>query len=155
MRLVCPLLVSVLTASIGLAQTTAAASQPVGSSPRLDTVHRVDPSQMYHRVYAKVPLVGSGKAGDEVRPMFVPLPAQAAKDHTGIIAWQMQLCDDGKSALVEFVGATPKDLHTIIGSTDPNVKVFERGKHSQAEIEAEFQKYKKGFTLNSFGMRAQ
>jgi hypothetical protein len=150
------LVISLATFGVCLAQAPAPSStQLPNGAPRRDGVHQVDPTQSYHRVYAKVPIVGSGKRGDEIRPMFVPLPAQASKDHTGVIAWQMQLCDDGKSALVEFVGATPKDLASIVNSTDPNVIVFERGKHSQAEIEAEFQKYKKGFALNSFGVRAQ
>jgi hypothetical protein len=157
MRLLCALFLCSAMVRSGLAQVpeAAATGQPVAVSPRIDAVHRVDPSQTYHRVYARVPLIGTGKRGDEIRPKFAPLLAEIKGDHSGILAWQMQLCDDGKSALVEFVGATPKELQTITSSTDPNVTVFERGKHTQAEIEAEFQKYKKGFTLNSFGVRAQ
>jgi hypothetical protein len=141
--------------SVAAQNAAVGTGQPVAAAPRFDAVHRVDPSQMYHRVYARVPLVGSGKLGDEVRPMFVPTLSQLSKDHSGILAWQMQMSDDGKTALVEFVGATPKDLQAIIGSKDPDVKVFERGKHSQDEIEGEFKKYKKNFSLNSFGVRAQ
>src|SRR5258706_7443122 len=112
--------------------------------------NRVDPGQMYYRVYARAPLIGSGKANDPKLPMFAPLPSQMSRDHTGIIAYQMQISDDGKFALVEFVGATPKDLQQIINSTDPNVKAFERGKTSQALIEAEFKRYKHYFTFDVF-----
>jgi hypothetical protein len=138
---------------------TAVATPPYTGSPtqeiRVDRVHRVDPAQMYHRVYARVPMVGSGKKDDPKRPMFVPLPSEISKDHSGIIAFQMQVSDDGKWALVEFVGATPKDLVAITASVDPNVKFFERGKSTQADIETEFQKYKKGFTMQMFNTRAQ
>ena len=75
--------------------------------------NRVSPEMMYHRVWAVVPLIGSGKPDDPKRPMFVPSPAeQTAKfrkgDRSGIIGYSMQLSDDGQSALVEFVGATPQ-----------------------------------------------
>jgi len=75
--------------------------------------NRVSPQMMYHRVWAVVPLIGTGKPDDPKRPMFVPSPAeQTAKfrkgDRSGIIGYSMQLSDDGQSALVEFVGATPQ-----------------------------------------------
>ena len=156
MRLSCILIFGLTALQLSFAQQTAAAAgQLPDGAPRRDGVYRVDPTQTYSRVYARVPLVGTGKRGDEIRPMFVPTPSQVSKDHSGIIAWQMQLCDDGKSAIVEFVGAMPKDLADIINSKDPNVKAFERGKHSKDEIEIEFKKSKKDFSINSFGVRAQ
>jgi hypothetical protein len=93
--------------------------------------------------------------------MFIPPPPvlskvpQAAATHTGILAYQMQLSDDGKSALVEFVGGTRADLLSIITSTAAGVVAFERGNATQTQIEAEFQKYKKTFTLSQFNTRAQ
>src|SRR5579885_3655421 len=151
MRLSCVVILGLALFQISSAQETGATkTQLADGSPRRDGVHKVDPTQTYHRVYAKVPLVGTGKRGDEIRPMFVPLLSKTSKDHIGIIAWQMQICDDGKSAIVEFVGATAKDLDAIINSKDPNVKVFERGKSAKADIEAEFSKSKKGFSLDSF-----
>src|SRR5437868_9603200 len=116
--------------------------------------NRVSPEMRDHRVWAIVPLIGSGKPDDPKRPMFTPSPVeQAAKlqkgDRSGVIGYSMQLSDDGKSALVEFVGPTPADLQHIVTSTAPGVKAFERGKASKAQIEAEFQKYKTGFTLSS------
>jgi hypothetical protein len=67
----------------------------------------------------------------------------------------MQVSDDGKSALVEFVAATRLDLLPVISSTAVGVAVFERGAATQTQIEAEFQKYKKNFTLSMFNTRAQ
>lgn len=121
---------------------------------------RLSPEMMYHRVWAVVPLIGSGKADDPKRPMFVPSPAeQAAKlkngDRSGIIGFSMQLSDDGKSALVEFIGAAPSELKFIVNSKAPGVKAFERGTATKAQIELEFRKAKAAFTLDSLGGRAQ
>jgi hypothetical protein len=135
-------------AATGQAQSTAAAVKPVNQ-------RSVDPAAMYHRVYAVVPMMGSGKKGDPFRPMFIPATPQAAAIHTGILSYQMQVSDDGKSALVEFVAATRLDLQPILTSTAAGVVVFERGNATQAEIETEFQKYKKNFTLSLFNARAQ
>ena len=59
---------------------------------------------MYHRVWAVVPLVGSGGTGDPIRPMLVPLPSTAAQQPTAgppdLLGYQMQVSDDGKFALV-------------------------------------------------------
>jgi hypothetical protein len=118
------------------------------SKVRVDAVNHVDAGQAYYRCYAVVPLIGGGTPADPKRPMFVPLAAAQTKDHSGIIGYQMQLSDDKTKALVEFVGRSRNDLLNII--TEPTVTVFERGLASQAVIEAEFQKYKKGFTLNSW-----
>jgi hypothetical protein len=116
--------------------------------------NRVSPEMMYHRVWAVVPLIGKGTADDPRRPMFVSSPAeQAARskdDRSGLLGYSMQLSDDGKSALVEFVGATPADLKFIVASKVAGVKAFERGSATKAQIEAEFQKYKTGFSVSSF-----
>ena len=120
----------------------------------LSAQNRVSPEMMYHRVWAVVPLIGSGTADDPKRPMFAPSPAeQTAKlkkgDRSGILGYSMQLSDDGKNALVEFVGANPTELKFIVNSKAAGVTAFERGIATKAEIEAEFQKYKAGFTLGS------
>jgi hypothetical protein len=116
---------------------------------------KVDPAAMYHRVYAVVPIVGSGTTTDPFRPMFIDATPQATATHIGILAYQMQLSDDGKSALVEFVGATRLDILPVISSTAAGVLAFERGTATQAQIEAAFQKYKANFTLSLFNTRAQ
>ena len=122
--------------------------------------NRVSPEMMYHRVWAVVPVIGSGKPDDPKRPMFVLSPAESAAkakngDRTGITAFSMQLSDDGKSALVEFVGETPAELKFIVNSQAPGVKAFARGTATKAQIEAEFQKYKAGFSLSSLAVRPQ
>jgi hypothetical protein len=132
-------------------------SKPTGIPPfsstapaRTDGVHNVDPGNAYHRVYAVVPLVGSGKQGDPKRPMFAPLPGQFKKDHSGIIGFQWQLGDNKQEAIVEFVLARPTDVQSALDATAPGVIIFERGKAKKADIEAELQKHKQGFTLNSW-----
>jgi len=122
--------------------------------------NRVPPEFVYHRVWAIVPLIGTGKPGDPIRPMFTPPPdAPGAKvqvrDHSGLIGYSMQLSDDRKSALVEFVGATPADLKFIVNSNVPGVKVFERGTATKAQVETEFKKYKQNFKIDSIATRAQ
>jgi hypothetical protein len=122
--------------------------------------NRVSREMMYHRVWAIVPLIGSGKPDDPKRPMFAPtLAEQTAKlkngDRSGVIGFSMQVSDDGKSALVEFIGEKPSELKFIVNSQAAGVMVFERGIATKAQIEAAFQKYKAGFTLNSLAGRPQ
>jgi hypothetical protein len=84
--------------------------------------------------------------------MFVPLPAEkrAVGDQPEILGYTMQRSDDGKSALVEFVGKTPQSLAFITQSKAPGVKAFERGKATKTEVETEFRKHKREFDLDSF-----
>jgi hypothetical protein len=120
------------------------------SAAALMAQNRVAPGNMYHRIYAVVPLVGTGTPNDPKRPMFAPSPSAApSADRSGILAYQMQVSDDGKFALVEFVGQTPAALRSVLNATVPGVTLFEGGTASPAAIEAEFQKYKKSFKLSS------
>jgi hypothetical protein len=134
----------------------------------LSAQDRVSPEFMYHRVWAVVPIIGSGTNEDPRRPMFVPSPVErradaanrakqgkGAEKRPAILGYSMQLSDDGQTALVEFVGADPESLRFITESTAPGVKAFERGKAKKEDIEAEFKKHKKAFKLDSFGGRAQ
>ena len=145
MRTVLPFFVILIFAPATWSQT---ASGTPPQSPRVDSVLNVDPGNMYYRIYAVVPLVGTGQQGDPKRPMFVP--AQATKDRSGIIGWQMTLSDDKNSAIVEFVGVNRAALLPIITSTAAGVTVFERGKTAPSAIETAFQAYKTGFTLSSW-----
>ena len=128
---------------------------------------RVASEFLYHRVWAVVPIVGKGTADDPKRPMFVDSPtdvkarvdaAQRAFQATGkkadlaappIISYTMQLTDDGKSAIVEFVGLNSQSLAFITTSKVAGVIAFERGKTTQGEIEAAFKKVKQDFTIDS------
>ncbi len=73
-----------------------------------------------------------------------PPPAASA----GIIAFSWQLSDDGNFALVEFVARDRKALLPILQSANPAVKAFEKGKAKAEDIEKEFKKHKKDFTLD-------
>lgn len=54
--------------------------------------HRVDPGSMYARVYAIVPMIGSGTWNDPKRPMFAPVPSQMTPGvRTGIIAFNVSI----------------------------------------------------------------
>ncbi len=148
----------------------------------------VSRDNLYHRVYAVVPMVGAGTPSDPRRPMFVPAPpaegAQPATERPGLLAYQMQLSDDGTTALVELVFAKPaafaaalatasanlglasgvqavlpdgsnvrtviSQLQTQLQSFVPNLKLFERGVASKAQIQTEFQKHKANFNIDSF-----
>lgn len=124
----------------------------VATTPlRVDTPNHVDAGGAYYRCYAIVPIIGSGLPGDPRRPMFVPASTAIQKsDHSGILGFQMRLSDDKTMALVEFVGANRAALSAILMTTEQSAQVFERGVATRPEIEAAFQKYKKGFTLDSW-----
>src|SRR5438874_10934832 len=57
------------------------------------------------RMLAVVPVIGTGSKGDPMRPSYLPAPpAFGAKvDPNGIIGFSVQISDDRKHALVEFV----------------------------------------------------
>jgi hypothetical protein len=113
----------------------------------------VDAGLLHHRVLAVVPIVGKGTFDDPKRPMFAPIPSQQVPtDRSGVIAYQHLVSDDGKFALVEFVFASHPALTQVLSAAaaEPNAKAFERGKHTQAEIEGAFKQYKKSFSFDTF-----
>jgi hypothetical protein len=119
-------------------------------------VHRhVDPGNTHPRVLAVVPLIGTGKIGDPIRPAYIPAPpAPGTKpDPNGIIGYTSQMCDDHKHALVEFVARDRSVFKQMMADTRPDVKVFEKGKAKRADIEAEFKKWKKDFDLDNVHVR--
>ena len=104
----------------------------------------------YFRAIAVVPLVGSGKKGDPIRPDFVPVHAAAAAYHTGIVAYTQIGTDDRKHAIVEVVATSRAALLPLLNDKRPDVVAFEKGRATKSQMETEFQKHKKGFTLDSF-----
>ncbi|HEY4360371.1 MAG TPA: hypothetical protein VGN17_05365 [Bryobacteraceae bacterium] len=114
-------------AAIGVFTLLLPAQGLFGQTQGVINLQRVPSAMMYHRVWAVTPLVGAGTQNDPVRPLFVPAPPQVAQkgatalavsaatsgspaptsDRPGVIGYQMQLSDDGKSALVEYVFASP------------------------------------------------
>jgi hypothetical protein len=153
---------------------------------------RVAPENLYPRVLCVVPMVGTGTPSDPRRPMFVPAPPvantqtgpstasanaaanpsdapadpgapPAATPRTGIIGFQYQLTDDGKSAIVELVGADRDALAEVFKAAVPaqavlqapaisatQVIVLDRDQTTRPQIEAAFKQYKQNFSLNNF-----
>lgn len=120
----------------------------------LGAQHRVNPQNMYERVLCVVPMIGSGSAGDPIRPQYAPLPLPLGTppSRDGIIAFSFQISDDGKLALVEFVAFNRGAFKGLLADTNPNIKVFRKGKDKRQDIEAEFKKHKKDVDLNTFGV---
>lgn len=108
------------------------------------------PTETYFRIMCVVPLVGTGKRQDPMRPAYVPVHKAGDSYHSGIIAWTQMPADDGKHAIVEIVATNRAALQTILSANSPDVVVFERGKHTRAQMEAGLQKYRKDFSFDKF-----
>ena len=117
--------------------------------PQSTHARTVAPTDTYYRIICVVPLVGTGKGLDPIRPDFVPVHKPGAAYNTGIIAWTQLPSDDGKHAIVEMVARDRSAFQAIINDKRPDVVVFEHGKYTQAQMEAGIQPYKKGFTLDT------
>jgi hypothetical protein len=113
---------------------------------------RVDPRNMYERVLCVVPMVGAGTPDDPRRPQYAPLPPAPGTppSRDGIIAFSYQVSDDGMFALVELVAVDRKAFKEVLADVNPNVKAFVKGQHQRADIESEFKKLKKDFSLDKF-----
>jgi hypothetical protein len=119
--------------------------------------HRVDPSRMYSRVYAIVPVIGSGTWEDPRRPMFAPIPHQTTPGtRTGIIAFNQVESDDGKFALIEIVAANRLELSKITApvtaalASVPGLQMFDRSTTPDATVQGAFQALKKNFDITQF-----
>jgi hypothetical protein len=146
-----------LVAILVLGIVLCGAALPLAAQPR------VSPEHLYERVYAVVPMVGSGTWDDPKRPMFTAnprtkrrlTPAEQAltaeeendRDSRGIIGFSYVVSDDGDYALVEFVATDVRALEPIERSNRPDVKVFRKGRASKEEVEAEFRRHKSDFSL--------
>lgn len=125
------------------------------------------------RVIAVVPLVGTGKAGDPIRPKYAPVPqgldknagvsAQRAEwdrmkpeDKTDFLRQRIQsftyvLSDDKKHAIVEFVAGDRKAFADLLKDKDVQAyepKDYQSGKAKRDGVEVELKKWKKDFSLN-------
>lgn len=112
---------------------------------------------MYERIYAIVPMVGSGTAADPQLPMFIPAPQpRAVGNRTGILAFNSVISDDGTVALVEIVAATKADLApvkaqiTAQSALTPSIQLFDRASTSPLVVQAAFQPLKKSFDITKF-----
>lgn len=82
----------------------------------LSAQRNVSPENLYHRVYAVVPMVGSGTPEDPKRPMLVPAPGQVSTsgERPDLLGFRMQMSDNGNFALVEFVFQSPVAFHNFL-----------------------------------------
>jgi hypothetical protein len=125
---------------------------------------RVDSRNLYERVLAVVPMVGSGTPADPIRPAYGPLPTASGITNPiptaatsngviplrqGIIAFSYVTSDDGKLALVEFVAADRAAFKDLLADT--TVKAFVKGRDSIDDAVTEFIKHKANFTLDMIG----
>jgi len=99
-------------------------------------------------------LTGSGTNDDPIRPEFIPGQSDEPS-RAGIIAWSVQLTDDGKMAIIHLAATDRHAFDEILNDKRPDVRVFEIGKHSKYEIETELKKDKKDFDLEKFQVVAQ
>lgn len=139
---------------------------PLAFQPLLlaQMAHSTAPRDPHLRIYAIVPLVGTGTAVDPKRPMFVPATGLAVATpavpslaspivvRTGIIGYNAQITDDGLSAIVEFIAPNASAFQQILASTDTRVQVFRKGIDSLATMETAFKARKKDFSFSTFHM---
>jgi hypothetical protein len=114
---------------------------------------RVDPRYSLHRAIAVVPLVGSGTPADPKRGKYVPTAQAEGASGTGIIAFAVELTDDGTRAIVELVAVERATLAPILA--DHSIQVFEKGVATNAAIESAIRPSRKDFSLQNFGVVLQ
>lgn len=124
--------------------------------------HTTAPADSHQHIFAIVPITGSGTIADPKRPMFAPAQvrpvvtnaigaaAATSAPRTGIVAYHMQVTDDGKSAIVEFIAPSLSDLKDILTTSDSRVQVFRKGVQSKDAMEAAFKTRKKDFSFDKF-----
>jgi len=140
-----------------MAVTIRAAAIAVCLSAMATTIYgqpRVDYRNLYERVLAIVPVVGTGTFADPKRPMYAPTPQQMNPvSRTGIIAYTHVLSDNGRFALVEFVARDRSAFQSILADT--TIQVFLKGRDQREDAVAAFQKLKKNFDFSHFAARVQ
>ena len=107
----------------------------------------VDPYNSYHRVYAVVPMTGSGSSADPIRPLYAPSVADI-NPSTGIVGFTSELSDDGKYALIEIVARQRSAFAKLLG--DKSIASFEKGTVPPSAIETAFVRYKPSFRFSQF-----
>jgi hypothetical protein len=107
----------------------------------------VDPRTTFHRVFAIVPMTGSGTLSDPRRPLHAPLPGEIGPK-SGLMAFTFQPSDDDNFALVEIVAHDRSALASILN--DQTVQAFEVGRSTPAQIETAFRKLRKDFSFSQF-----
>ena len=121
----------------------------IGCMAILRAQDHVSPENLGERVIAAVPFVGAGTAKDPRRPLFTPNPAEPLSDNARAVSYTiLGVSDDGKSAIVEFVADNLKDLEPVLKAQRTDVKAFRKGHHPKAEIDQEFRRIKRDFSVD-------
>lgn len=110
----------------------------------------VSATETHFRIMAVVPLVGTGKKGDPIRPDFVPVHKPGDPYHSGIIAYTQIPTDDRKHAIVEMVATSPTAFAAIRADKRVDVVVVDHTTTAKKVVESTLQVYRKGFTLDNF-----
>lgn len=119
----------------------------------------VDPSNLYERIVAIVPMVGAGTAANPKRPLLVDMP--------GVRSFGSDISADGKWALVEIVARDRARL--LPAFTNPELtaarmqvgaalqlKIAHKTDEAAAEqVFAEWKRFKPAFDRRRFVVRAQ
>ncbi|MBI5283283.1 MAG: hypothetical protein HY858_16480 [Candidatus Solibacter usitatus] len=103
----------------------------------------------FERIYAVVPITGSGTKTDPKRPEYAPAePTPGVRpDGSGILGYSCLTSDDQRFALCEFVARDRTAFQALLADRRPEVKVFEKGLVPRAQIEAAFKALKPDFDL--------
>lgn len=97
------------------------------------------------RIIAVLPLIGGGGGkSDRLRPALFPADGTLPK---GILSYQAEISDDGKSAIIDIRGENRAAFQFLLESKLPGVRVFEPHRNSKEEVEREIQGLKRGLTL--------
>jgi hypothetical protein len=113
---------------------------------------RVDSRNLYERVLAVVPIVGSGSPADPIRPLYAPQPSAInPASRAGILGYTWLPSDDGTLAIVEFVAADRAAFKNILADT--TIKTFLKGRDQRADVLTEILKHRKNFDIDHFGVR--
>jgi hypothetical protein len=118
----------------------------------------VDPSNLYERIVAIVPMVGAGTAANPKRPLLVDMP--------GVRAFGSDISADGKWALVEIVARDRARL--LPAFTNPELaaarmqagaalqlKIAHKTDAAADQVIAEWKRFKPAFDRQRFVVRAQ
>lgn len=85
-----------------------------------------------------------------------PAPTKAfLVSRPGIIAWGTQPTDDGKMTILQLVAVDRHAFDAILNDKRSEIRLFEIGKDSKENIEAEMRKFKRDFSLEGFRVFAQ
>jgi hypothetical protein len=114
---------------------------------------KVNARNLYNRVIAVVPMIGSGTMADPRRPKYAPWPPPKGQASTDIIGYSQIASDDGKSVIVEFVARDRAAFQAILA--DKSITVFEKGKDSKGDVENALRKFKADFSLDKYSMAVQ